>query len=583
MRRGSRENNAPSTALPASAAPCDVLLSTPRSGLFRRLVSRAFFSRVGRVMGIVLVGFLAGFWTTTSWGIPLSERIFGSEEAMMKGVARASRDPFRPGGDASGLFDAQSLSIQGLIAHPRRKGMVLMSGFMAWEGDKIGKYEIAEVDPGRVVLRWGRDNQMIKTIPGYLKSRRAKQRGYSVAFRDAPIKKVAQMISRLEDKNVLYPPSLSGRVTVSFDHINPMSALRSILKVHDYTMAVENAIVRIGKPDQFEEGVDLQTTTVAMNYGSAEDLAKKVKEILSPQGSVIADVRTNTLAIRDRPHILTNIRSLLKGIDYRDKRVRIAAKILSATNEFTRSLGIQWGVTKTVDNVTVSGADSVGTSTSSSNPFNVDVGAASPAGGIGLLIGSITGNNLEAILTAAQEKGTVDIISRPTITTLNNQAAKIRSGLKIYVKSTSDITLGAPAGSATGGASDLEQIETGVTLSVTPQITEKSYLKLKIELEESTADFSRTVDGIPAILDNTASTNVLLASGETTIIGGLFRTQRSKEKTGVPILSNIPVLGLFFSRTTKSKEDRELLIFITPEIIEDDFGLSSASQSVKSK
>lgn len=520
-----------------------------------------------RILVIFISGcFIVELMSPDLWAIPLSERIFESEELMEGGPLGTVRDPFQPGGEA-GALDAQSLSIQGIIAHSKQKGMALLSGMMLWEGETIGKYELSALGPGRVTLSWGDDDHMIKTLPGYLEGKK-KPSGYSIDFRDANLASVIQMIGRLEGKNILYPPEIRGLVTVSFEQVDPLSALRSILKVHGYTMAAEGSILRIGKPEDFEEGFDLETATVAMNYASANDLAMRVKEILSPSGSVIADTRTNTIAVRDRPHVIANVRSLLSKIDFRDKRVRIAAKILSATDEFTREVGIQWGANRTLGDATFSGVESVGTSDTTSNPFNVDVPAGDASSGIGLLIGAITGNNLEAAITAAQKKGNVDIISRPTITTLNNQPAKIRSGLKIFVKSTSDITLGTSAGSASGGGSNLEEIETGVTLNVTPQITEKEYLKLKIELEESTADFSRTVDGIPAILDNTASTHVLLSSGETTVIGGLFRTQKSKEKVGVPILSNIPVLGLFFSRTKKSKEERELLIFITPEIID---------------
>ena len=141
--------------------------------------------------------------------------------------------------------------------------------------------------------------------------------------------------------------------------------------------------------------------------------------------------------------------------------------------------------------------------------------------------------NLEAQLTAAEDKGDIHILSKPSVMTLNNMPAKIRSGSKIYVKSTSSISVGTAGGtSSTGATGGLQEIETGIQLTVTPQISIEDYIKMKIDATESEADFSKTVDGIPSILDNTASTTVLVKDGETTVIGGLYRTKSTKEKRG---------------------------------------------------
>jgi type IV pilus assembly protein PilQ len=146
--------------------------------------------------------------------------------------------------------------------------------------------------------------------------------------------------------------------------------------------------------------------------------------------------------------------------------------------------------------------------------------------------------------------------------------AKIRSGTKIYVKSTSTISLGTPAGTQAGGeGAGLQQIDTGIELTVTPQITVDNTIKLRIDASQSEADFSRTVDGIPAVVDSTASTTVLLEDGSTTVIGGLYRVRSSKQKRGVPGFQRLPLVGNLFKHQAKTKTDTELMIFITPTIV----------------
>jgi type IV pilus assembly protein PilQ len=172
-----------------------------------------------------------------------------------------------------------------------------------------------------------------------------------------------------------------------------------------------------------------------------------------------------------------------------------------------------------------------------------------------------------AKLNAAEEKGDISILSRPSVTTLNNQPARIRSGVTFYVKASGDISIGSGT-TGTSTSSGLETIESGIELIVTPQITVRDFVKLTIEATESQPDFSRAVEGIPAIIDNTASTTVLLKNQETTIIGGLLQSRKAQQQKGVPWLSKIPLLGWFFRSKTNTNTKSELLVFIKPTILE---------------
>ncbi|MBI2982312.1 MAG: hypothetical protein HYY44_08530, partial [Deltaproteobacteria bacterium] len=364
------------------------------------------------------------------------------------------------------------------------------------------------------------------------------------------------------------PETLVGEVTVSLYQIKLMQAIRSILRVNGYEYAVESDIIRVGKPDDFAGGTDLMTNTFSLRYATATDLVASVKLLLSDRGQVIADARTNTLTVKDRDPIIASIHTLIREIDRKDRQVRIEARIVDATRDFSRSLGIRWGIAGTKGNVTVSGTEDVGKSKDNDKPLGVNMGADGATSGVQFLISKIGGIvDIEGQLTAAEQKGDISILSKPSVSTLNNMPAKIRSGTKIYVKSTSSISLGTTAGSAGGDTSGLQEIDTGIELTVTPQITVDNTIKLKIDATQSEADFSRTVDGIPAVVDSTASTTVILEDGSTAVIGGLYRVRSSIQRKGVPGFNKIPILGYLFQNKSKTKTDTELMIFITPKLV----------------
>ncbi|MBI1909555.1 MAG: secretin and TonB N-terminal domain-containing protein [Deltaproteobacteria bacterium] len=397
--------------------------------------------------------------------------------------------------------------------------------------------------------------------------------GYTVEFRDAGLKEALRLLARAADLNIILPEDLPGKVTVNFKDITLFQAFQSILKVNSLEYAIEEGIYRVGKPDQFAGGADLKTALIPLKYATAKDLVEKIKPLLSDKGIVVSEDRSNSLNIKDRDYVLSNVRNFVALIDKKDAQVLIEGKILDASNNFTRSLGIQWGVNKGEGRTRVGGVAGVGVS-DAGRPLDVNLPATGPSGaptsGIGLVIGQLAkGTNIDAQITASERKGDVRIISRPSVTTVNNMPAKIRSGLKIYVKSTSNINIATSGGSGGGSQNSLQEINTGVELTVTPQISIDDHIKLKIDAVESEADFTKTVDGIPAVIDNNASTTVLLKNGETTVIGGLFRVKSTKTRDAVPFISYVPVVGWLFQGSTKTRTNSELMIFITPKILGD--------------
>lgn len=482
-------------------------------------------------------------------------------EEMFHNQSGSARNPFAPG-VAEEEFDPSTLVIEGIVIGPGVK-YALISGQIFAVKDRIGYYTISDIKPGRVILSQLEDKFIVR-MDGYTTASQKRQVGkYTVDFQNAPLKEGLTLLSKTEGINIIMPEETAGKVTGSFTNTMPQDVIASILRVNSLEYAYENNIMRIGPADQFKDDSDLKAISIPLNYATAKELEEKVKTFLSERGSTISDERTNIIIVKDHANVIDNVRKFLVSVDRQDPQVSIEAKIIDASRTFVRSLGIQWGLTTGPNNIIARGNQDAGSITNGSNTGTiVNLPANNPTSGLDLLVGRLPGNTtLQAQLSAAESDGTIRIISKPNVTTINNKTANIRSGVKLYVK----VDGGADQGPA------LQEIDTGIELKVTPQITLNRMIKMNIEAIQSEADFSRTVDNIPSILDNTATTTVLVPDGETAVIGGLLRVNATKEKRGVPGISKIPILGWLFKSSTKTKTNKELMIFITPKILDQKF------------
>lgn len=395
---------------------------------------------------------------------------------------------------------------------------------------------------------------------------------YSIEVRNAPLKDIVRMLAKMDGKNVVIPDNIEGLATASFEATTLEEALRSILEVNNLGLIVKDNVFQVATQETLEKlGEDLVTTTFGLKYAKATAVGNQVKSLLSARGQVMVDERVNAITVRDTRFYLQDVQTLIANIDKVDRQVLIEAKVLEAKVDFIRSLGIQWGASKTTGNVRVSGLTTVGTA-QSGRPLGLNtpasgLGGGNPLAGLALAFG---GTLSDVQLSAAEQKGDVNILSRPSIVAMNNQMATIKSGITFFVKTSGDITIGAGTTTTTSSrGSNLQQIQAGITLKVTPQITEDDKINLFVEVTESQPDFSRVVDGIPTILDNNATTTVLLNDGEATVIGGLFQTQGTKTKRGIPGFQRLPLFGALFRSTTKGSAKNELLIFIKPTIVKE--------------
>lgn len=392
---------------------------------------------------------------------------------------------------------------------------------------------------------------------------------YSVEIRNAPLADIIRMLAELDGKSVVVPTGISGTVTASFKEADLKDVLKAVLESNALGMIEKGDIVRVATSDTMEKlGEDLVTRTIALKYAKADAISNQVKSLLSTRGSVMVDVRTNTVTVRDVPAFLDDAEALIANVDRRDRQVLIEARILEASVEFIRSLGIQWGANGSKGPVSVSGLTTVGTAPSGRGLIlatpATGLNSAAALSGVGLVFG---GNQADMQITAAEERGDINILSRPSIVTMNNQPASIHSGVSFRVKTAGNVTIGSGSTGASTTASNLEEIQAGITLSVTPQITEDGRVHLTVDVTESQPDFSRQVDGIPAIIENTATTTVFLKDGEVTVIGGLYQTKDTRSQKGIPGLHRVPLLGALFGSKSKGKTKSELLIFIRPTVV----------------
>lgn len=411
---------------------------------------------------------------------------------------------------------------------------------------------------------------------GFLLVSASAQAQYAIKFREAPVKDVVRMLAELNGKNVVVADGITGKVTASFQSIDLDNALRAVLETNGLGMVSKNKIIHISTDESLQaSGEDLIIKTIPLKYSKVADVATQVESLVSERGSVMMDERTNSLSVRDTAVKIKDIQRLIWNIDKRDKQVLIEAKIVEASVEFIRSVGIQWGATRSSGKVQFGGVTGVGSGDAgralNNNTPAVGFNGGSPLSGIALALGEFGGVITDVQLTAAEEKGNLNILSRPSVVTMNNQEARISSGIKFFIKTSGDVTIG---GTGTGadtatGNSNLQEIEAGITLAVTPQITGDEKINLSIDVTESQADFSTQVDGVPSIIDNSASTTVLLRDGETTVIGGLFQIKKTKSRSGVPVLQRIPLFGALFRQSTRTKNKSELLIFIKPTIVDE--------------
>ena len=409
-----------------------------------------------------------------------------------------------------------------------------------------------------------------------------------INFVGTDIRDVSRFFSQLTGLNVVVDPDLSGPVTVRLFDVPWDVAFEAILKSHRFGYQVDDNIVRVASlttlaaeagdravlAEQRQLATPLETSAVRLSYSDATEIQPVVESQLSSRGQAIVDVRTNSLIIKDTPDVISEINELILSLDIAAPQVLIESRIVETTKNFSRSLGIQWGFGAVADAAhgnttglvfpndmafvgntnTGPGAQPSGIS---GTPFAVNLPATNPTAGVALTMGSILDTfRLDVALSAMEEEGRGKIISSPKVTAQDNVPASIESGRRIPVQTLIDNT------------ASITFINANLSLEVTPQITAEHTVMLDIVVDKSEPDFGNQVLGIPTIFTRRAVTKLLVRDGGTTVIGGIFQMSATEEERRVPFLHRVPLLGTLFKSRDTNQANNELLIFITPRILE---------------
>jgi type IV pilus assembly protein PilQ len=294
---------------------------------------------------------------------------------------------------------------------------------------------------------------------------------------------------------------------------------------------------------------------------------------------VIADDRTNALIVQDIPAVIPNIDRLLAQLDRKTQEVEIEARVVAATRSFARDIGTQfgfgWGNGTTAAGGSAAaspGGDGIsafpgaplyqtigGTAGKAGGtiPLFSNMPATSPTSGLSFI--NYTNNiRIDAILTMAESRGLLKILSRPRVVTQNNIQALVKQGVRVPI-----VTLG-----QLGGPPTVTYVDAFLRLTVTPQITSEGTIFLNVDVENTTPDFGREVQGNPTLITQQATTQVLVTDGGTVVIGGVIQTQNNLNVQQVPLLGNVPYLGNLFKRRSVTTATQELIFFITPHIVQ---------------
>jgi len=427
----------------------------------------------------------------------------------------------------------------------------------------------------------------------------------SVNLKDVDLKDFFRLIHEISGLNVVLDPGVTGTLTIVLDDVPWDQALAIVLQNNSLQCQLSGNVLRIALPDTLRKeaeavratqeaqalAVDRVTVTRYLSYATAKNVVPTLKAFLSKRGDIIADDRTNSVIIQDIPTVIPGIDRLIKELDRKSQQVEIEARVVASTRNFARDLGVQvglgWGNTSTA----VGGAPAVGTSpvtqgyvvpppyftipgvpppdlsqavggkplpvTNASIPLFSNLGVVGPSSGVAV---SNLGHayRLDVILTAAETRGLVKILSRPRVVTQNNTAALVRQGVRIPVVTAAQL----------GGPPTTSYVDAFLRLQVTPQITSEHTIFMNVDVENTTPNFSVQVAGNPELITQQATTQVLVTDGGTVVIGGVIQTQDTVNKDQVPLLGDLPLLGNLFKRKSVSTTTQELIFFITPRILE---------------
>lgn len=431
-------------------------------------------------------------------------------------------------------------------------------------------------------------------------AQRYRGRRISLDLKDADIQNVLRLLADVSKLNIVAGEEVSGKVTIKLRNVPWDQALDIILSSRQLDKVRNGNIIRVAPVETLraeeelrlerrkarEELQPLKVRLIPVSYATADDIKPQVTSLLSARGKVNIDERTNVLIIEDIDESLVKIERLVRTLDTQTPQVLIESRIVEARNNFSRELGIQWGGTVNFSqqfgnqtgldfpsNMVFSGGadDQLANQTAGVAPnpqyaVNLPATVGSGSGGaLGLILGSVDGSALINLrLSAAEAVGKIKLVSAPKIVTMDNKEARILSGEQV------------PITVLTANGPTTRFINANLELGVTPHVTQDGAILMKIEAKKN--EISDRVDnlGVPGILTNEATTEMIVQDGDTAVLGGLYRRNSQENQSYVPWIGKVPILGWLFKTTSREDARNELLIFISPRIVNRQSALVSA-------
>ena len=413
----------------------------------------------------------------------------------------------------------------------------------------------------------------------------------SLNFQDIEVRSVLQLLADFTGLNLVVSDSVEGNLTLRLKNVPWDQAMDIILKTKGLDQRKAGNVILIAPTDeiaareklelearaQVEELERMRTEYIKVNYAKAADLADLLKltdnAILSPRGSVSVDERTNTLLVKDINSSLANVRTLLAELDIAVRQVLIESRVVIANDDFSKELGVRFGVSNDSFGDSTSGGGAVATgslegvnSAINNNAFNaldslaVNLPVQNPAGSFALALAKLPlGTLLELELSAAQVEGRGEVVSSPRVITADSHTARIEQGVEIPYLELDD------------GDATLKFRKAVLSLEVTPQITPDDRVIMDLDVHKDnvgeTVSFGAGLSA-PSIDTREVQSQLLVDNGQTVVLGGIYETTKATQVTRVPFFSDIPVLGNLFKSSRDVDDRTELLIFVTPKILQ---------------
>ena len=439
----------------------------------------------------------------------------------------------------------------------------------------------------------------------------------SLDFQDIEVRRVLQLLADFTGINMVAADTVQGNITLRLKDVPWDQALDIVLKTKNLDKRRNGNVIWIAPVTELIKAEEdeakaiaqsiklapIQSEYIQLSYAKAADILKLIEEsrdgkgaisnrttnsdslalesLLSPRGSAVADTRTNTLIVNDTAQNIDKIRKMIDLLDVSVKQVMIEARIVRASTDFTKEMGVKWGILSqgitSNNDLLVGGSDTTlwnlrdpekdtdtgGWKYEIERPdnLNVNLGAVTPgASRIAFGLISLSDFMLDLELSAVQADGYGEVISTPKVLTADKQAAKIESGTQIPYSSST--------GAGANAVPKTEFINATLSLDVTPSITPEGKLMMKLNITKDSPG-NPTPTGQLTINKNTIDTNVVVDNGETVVLGGIFEQENINSQTKVPFLVDLPYVGKLFRRESKQDNKRELLIFVTPRIVND--------------